>query len=279
MDRVLSSPRKQKALVRLMSSDPSLLNGLDDDLLASITLLSDPPKRRPALLSHAERRNIQLYPEDAAFAEKKKKKKSTPTLAAISNVKRTCLTRANTVLLSPSSNATAVAATARSKQECRKSSGFLSNDGRETTHLARSTVVQREKPPPVVLLDDGMLILVDGRTKPQRNSKKGSTKKKAKRMRRQGKKKGAASSSSGSSTNNSDDESNQHEFNVTRLASTAITNDSASRTSDGDECTVASTSYATCDVRLGSRLLLDHHHFVSPDQWIPRRYCKPISPC
>ncbi|RLN54870.1 hypothetical protein BBJ29_002474 [Phytophthora kernoviae] len=43
MNHVLSSPGRQKALVRLMSSDPSLLSGLDDELLASITLLSDPP--------------------------------------------------------------------------------------------------------------------------------------------------------------------------------------------------------------------------------------------
>ncbi|KUF91991.1 1-phosphatidylinositol 3-phosphate 5-kinase FAB1 [Phytophthora nicotianae] len=176
MDRVLSSPTKQKALVQLMSSDPSLLDGLDDDVLSSITLLSDPPKkswdRRPALLSResskGERKTIQLYPDDAAFVEKRK-----PTLAlapgGISHAKRATLARANTVLLSPSSNAKALAATASSKQDGRNGSELLTGTGsmRQTHVPRRSTfypTVQRDKPLPVVLFDDSMLN-VDGGTK------------------------------------------------------------------------------------------------------------------
>ncbi|TYZ52981.1 hypothetical protein PybrP1_010393 [[Pythium] brassicae (nom. inval.)] len=42
-DRVRSSAAKQEALMRLMSADPSLLGSLDSDLLASLTLASEPP--------------------------------------------------------------------------------------------------------------------------------------------------------------------------------------------------------------------------------------------
>ncbi|KAG3030545.1 hypothetical protein PC128_g6269 [Phytophthora cactorum] len=296
MDRVLSSPTKQKVLVQLMSSDPSLLDGLDDDVLASITLLSDPPKkawdRRPALLSresskdNAERKNIQLYPEDAAFAEKKK-----PTLilapGGISNAKRATLARANTVLLSPSSNAAALAATARSKQDGKKDHGFSMNDCRamrQTNVARRSTfypAVHRDKPPPVILFHDSMLNVDGGTnmTQSQRdNGRSGSTKKRAKRMRRRGRKIDLSSGSgSGSSTNNSDDESDK-----TRLVSASMTRGSASLESDSDDGIQAVnpiTSSAICDSRLASRLLLDHHHFVSRDQLIPRSARKACYVC
>ncbi|KAG7383591.1 hypothetical protein PHYPSEUDO_003517 [Phytophthora pseudosyringae] len=289
MDRVLSSPSKQRALVRLMSSDPTLLNGMDDDLLASITLLSDPPKgseTRAARLSResrtnaagpTERKNIQLYPEDASFAEKKK----IPTLilapGGISNAKRASLERANTVLLSPSSTATALAASASSKQDGSNASGFLTNGGavaRSSFHPAG----QREKPPPVMLFVDSMLKPVDGvpkGAKPQHRG--GSAKKWAKRMRRRGRRKG--STSSGSSTNNSEDENNQHELAKTRLASSLRSRESASMESDSDEGTQATRSYAIGDARLASRLLMDHHHFVSRDQWIPRSTQKACYVC
>ncbi|KAL3666100.1 hypothetical protein V7S43_008892 [Phytophthora oleae] len=231
MNRVLSSPSKQKALVQLMSSDPSLLSGLDDDLLASITLLSDPPKkgseRRP------ERKNIQLYPENASFIDRKAPKRAP---VAINNVKRASLTRATTVLLSPSSNAQAVAATASSRQN---QSGWT-----------RKTTVQR---PPMVLFDESML-------QPNRG---GSTKKRAKRMRRRRRK--GSTSGSDSSTNNSEDESNQQEFTV-------VSHDTES---ESDEGTQVVRSYAV----EASHLLLDHHHFVSQDQWIPRSARKACYVC
>ncbi|POM68519.1 1-phosphatidylinositol-3-phosphate 5-kinase [Phytophthora palmivora] len=220
MDRVLSSPTKQKALVQLMSSDPSLLNGLDDELLASITLLSDPPKKRAAQLAresrvHRERKDIQLYPEDAAFAEKKKMPTPKIALEKVNQVKRMSLTRASTVLLSPSSKAAAVAATVSSKQDGRKASGVV-------TTVARRTIcpMMREKPPPIILFDDSMLNFVD---EGQKTPCRGSTKKRAKRMRRRMKN---GSCSSGSSTNNSEDESNQQD---NCLVSSAMTNDSASK--------------------------------------------------
>ncbi|EEY53257.1 uncharacterized protein PITG_06898 [Phytophthora infestans T30-4] len=239
MDRVLSSPTKQKALVRLMSSDPSLLDGLDNDVLASITLLSDPPEkawdRRPTLLkresrrNNAERKTIQLYPEDAVFAEKKK---PTLTLASggISHAKKATLVRANTVLLSPSSNATALAASTRSKQDGRTDNGFWTEDSstmRHTSVARRSTfypAVQRQKPPPVILFDDSMLNVEDRGTKDhQGNGRSGSTKKRAKRMRRRERKLGSSSgSSSNSSTNKSEDESNQQEAEKSRLVSIGI---------------------------------------------------------
>ncbi|KUF94548.1 Aminoacylase-1 [Phytophthora nicotianae] len=291
MDRVLSSPTKQKALVQLMSSDPSLLDGLDDDVLSSITLLSDPPKkswdRRPALLSResskGERKTIQLYPDDAAFVEKRK-----PTLAlapgGISHAKRATLARANTVLLSPSSNAKALAATASSKQDGRNGSELLTGTGsmRQTHVPRRSTfypTVQRDKPLPVVLFDDSMLN-VDGGTKttksPQDNGRGGSTKKRAKRMRRRQRKIGSNSSESGSdsSINNSEDESNQREADKTRLVSASMTRGSASLESDSDDgaqAVSAITASTVCASRLASGLLLDHHYFVSRGQWIPRR--------
>ncbi|EGZ04489.1 hypothetical protein PHYSODRAFT_536295 [Phytophthora sojae] len=236
MDRMLSSPTKQKALVRLMSSDPSLLNGLDDDLLSSITLLSDPPKRgydrRPAALVGSrdvtERKTIQLYPEDASFATEKKTRAPTPMLlpGGISNAKRAALARANTVLLSPSSNAAAVAATMSSKQDGRMTSGFS---------MSRSTftpVNYQEKPPPLVLLDDSMLSLVDGGGSRMKTRGVGSTKKKAKRARRRERKKNSTSSSSGSgsSTNNSEDES--YHQKTTGTGSRASVDGSTSAASD-----------------------------------------------
>ncbi|ETO61042.1 hypothetical protein F444_20850 [Phytophthora nicotianae P1976] len=299
MDRVLSSPTKQKALVQLMSSDPSLLDGLDDDVLSSITLLSDPPKkswdRRPALLSResskGERKTIQLYPDDAAFVEKRK-----PTLAlapgGISHAKRATLARANTVLLSPSSNTKALAATASSKQDGRNGSELLTGTGsmRQTHVPRRSTfypTVQRDKPLPVVLFDDSMLN-VDGGTKttksPQDNGRGGSTKKRAKRMRRRQRKIGSNSSESGSdsSINNSEDESNQREADKTRLVSASMTRGSASLESDSDDgaqAVSAITASTVCASRLASGLLLDHHYFVSRDQWIPRSARKACYVC
>lgn len=284
MDRVLSSPTKQKALVRLMSSDPSLLDGLDNDVLASITLLSDPPEkawdRRPTLLkresrrNNAERKTIQLYPEDAVFAEKKK---PTLTLASggISHAKRATLVRANTVLLSPSSNATALAASTRSKQDGRTDNGFWTEDSstmRHTSVARRSTfypAVQRQKPPPVILFDDSMLNVEDRGTKDhQGNGRSGSTKKRAKRMRRRERKLGSSSgSSSNSSTNKSEDESNQQEAEKSRLVSVMMTRGSASVESDSDDGVQAAsaiTSSVVCDSRLASSL-------VSRDQWNPRR--------
>ncbi|KAG6577965.1 1-phosphatidylinositol 3-phosphate 5-kinase FAB1 [Phytophthora cinnamomi] len=274
MDRVLSSPSKQKALVRLMSSDPSLLNGLDDDLLSSITLLSEPPRkgyhRRPVLLGQEAnrdttvRKNIQLYPEDAAFAEKKKTPAPMLLPGGISNATRAALTRANTVLLSPSSNAAAVAATASSKQGGRMTSAFMS------TSVVRNTlapVIQQDKPPPLVLLDDNMLNLVDRGTKVKTRGI-GSTKKNAKRARRRERKKNSTtSSSSGSSAINSEDERYCSKTQgATSRTSAEGANDCTSFVSDSDEGTqIASQTAAS------SRLLLDHHHFVSRDQWIPRR--------
>ncbi|KAL4161406.1 hypothetical protein PRNP1_001960 [Phytophthora ramorum] len=275
MDRVLSSPSKQKALVRLMSSDPSLLSGLDDDLLASITLLSDPPTKRwdrkPSGDNNmTERKNVQLYPEDAAFVEKK-----TPTLGGIANVKSAALARANTVLLSPSSNATAVAASACSKQDAR---GVTTSDY-GTTRRTCAASVQQDKPAPVVLLDDGMLDLVDGNaTAAMRErgfGRGGSAKKKAKRMRRRDKRKNG-SSSSGGSTNNSEDESIR--FDNTHRQSLSLTNDSASMAYDSDDGIQTARTVST-DARLASRLLLDHHHFVSREQWIPRSARKACYVC
>ncbi|GMF13880.1 unnamed protein product [Phytophthora lilii] len=282
MDRVLSSPSKQRALVRLVSSDPTLLNGLDDDVLASITLLSEPPKkgsgRKPALLGEsrdhagaggaAVRKNIQLYAEDAT-AEKKKAPMPTLTCGGISSAKRATLARANTVLLSPSSNATAVAASASTKQDCGRTIGFAKNAVRST--LTPGT--QHEKRPQVVLLDVGMLNLVDRGTKTatlrrDMSSRIGLPKRKSKRGRRRGKRNNSdnsGSSSSGSSTNNSEDEGNQKGISQPFQTKSKVTSssDSSIVTSDSDECPLVGTS--------SSRFLLDHHHFVSPDQWIPRR--------
>ncbi|KAF4127281.1 FYVE zinc finger domain-containing protein [Phytophthora infestans] len=292
MDRVLSSPTKQKALVRLMSSDPSLLDGLDNDVLASITLLSDPPEkawdRRPTLLkresrrNNAERKTIQLYPEDAVFAEKKK---PTLTLASggISHAKKATLVRANTVLLSPSSNATALAASTRSKQDGRTDNGFWTEDSstmRHTSVARRSTfypAVQRQKPPPVILFDDSMLNVEDRGTKDhQGNGRSGSTKKRAKRMRRRERKLGSSSgSSSNSSTNKSEDESNQQEAEKSRLVSVMMTRGSASVESDSDDGVQAAsaiTSSVVCDSRLASSL-------VSRDQWNPRSARKSCYVC
>ncbi|KAK1935070.1 1-phosphatidylinositol 3-phosphate 5-kinase FAB1 [Phytophthora citrophthora] len=231
MNRVLSSPSKQKALVQLMSSDPSLLNGLDDDLLASITL-SDPPKK--SLEQRPERKTIQLYPEDASFIEKKTSKR---VPVAINCGKRPSLTRATTVLLSPSSNAQAVAATVSSRQ-----------NGPGWT---RRTTIQR---PAMVLYDESML----------QSNKGGSTKKRAKRMRRRRRK--GSTSGSDSSTNNSEEENSQQEF-------TSVTHDSVE--SDSDEGTQVVRSYAV----EASHLLLDHHHFVSREQLIPRSSRKACYVC
>ncbi|KAE9046673.1 hypothetical protein PR002_g1527 [Phytophthora rubi] len=262
MDRVLSSPSRQKALVRLMSSDPSLLNGLDDDLLASITLLSEPPRKgRNAPLgreSNAGRKTIQLYAEDASFADKKK----TPPMllpGGISNATRAALARANTVLLSPSSNAAAVAATVSSKQDGRMTSSFA------VTNVVRPTLTS-EKPPPLVLLDDSMLSLVDGGDTRVKTRGVGSTKKKAKRARRRERKKNSTSSS-GSSNNSEDEKSHSKSLRASVDGSTSITSDS----DDGTQ--IASQTAAS------SRLLLDHHHFVSRDQWIPRSARKACYVC
>ncbi|KAG1692698.1 hypothetical protein DVH05_025176 [Phytophthora capsici] len=223
MNSVLRSPRKQKALVQLMSSDPSLLNSLDDDLLASITLLADPPKKSSE--QRPERKTIQLYPENASFLEKK---------CPPNTVKRPSLTRATTVLLSPSSNAQAVAATASSRQN---GAGWT-----------RKTTVQR---PPMVLYDESLLQSIKG----------GSTKKKAKRMRRRRRK--GSTSGSDSSTNNSEEENEL----------TSVSHDSTE--SDSDEGTQLVRSYAV----EASHLLLDHHHFVSREKWIPRSARKACYVC
>ncbi|GMF39488.1 unnamed protein product [Phytophthora fragariaefolia] len=239
-----------KALVKLMSSDPSLLSGMDDDLLESITLLSEPTKKgyertlaRDRNRDNTARKNVQLYAEDASFAEKKKTVTPMLTPGGISNAKRAALARANMVLLSPSSNAAAVAATATSKQDGRMTGRFTS------TSVVRSTftpLMQQEKPLPVVLLDDNMLNLVDGGTKTKTRAV-GSTKKKAKRARR-GRKKNSSSSSSGSSSNNSEDENYRGDRFVAKKSTSRAsvdecdschsnngTNDNASVASDSDE--------------------------------------------
>ncbi|KAG7400183.1 hypothetical protein PHYBOEH_006722 [Phytophthora boehmeriae] len=190
MDRVLSSPGRQKALVRLMSSDPSLLSGLEDELLASITLLSAPPadrRRRSSRERSAratetqERKNIQLYSEGEAFAMKEEDKMEDAT-------------RATTVLLSPCSKAAAVAATASTKQDVRCAASAAAPTTRCTLKTSASGIS------PIVLLDETTLSQVGGRSTAclTVSGRSGSVQKKSKKNKRRGRKKNSTSSSGSS---------------------------------------------------------------------------------
>ncbi|RLN71241.1 hypothetical protein BBJ28_00007022 [Nothophytophthora sp. Chile5] len=190
MDRVLSSAAKQEALVRLVSSDPSLFGGLDSELLASITLssatsgsmgipvkkLNDRKPMNPchdgtkdsmsavggktmteAALGRPARENIRLYSEETTFGGKTNSPALPVASKEPSKAKRTPLTRATTVLLSPSSSATAVAATASTKKEAKNA---IIDDRNKKATVARSPstpATKKERPAPIVLLDAGML--------------------------------------------------------------------------------------------------------------------------
>ncbi|RLN14814.1 hypothetical protein BBJ28_00016266 [Nothophytophthora sp. Chile5] len=376
MDRVLSSAAKQEVLVRLVSSDPSLFGGLDSELLASITLssatsgsMSIPMKnlndRKPmnprhdgtkdststirgkmvteAVLGRPARKNIRLYSEETTLGGTK----NPPTLPVASKepskAKRTPLTRATTVLLSPSSSATAVAATASTKKEIKNA---IIDDRNKKAAIVRSTstpATKKNRPAPIVLLDAGMLDRMNATTStrptaPQQQQKDvdervsaSSTplsslsaytslasystdfvKKKSRKPRTRGKKK------NNGSTNNSEDDLSQRELahaaereretlmrirsieeqyefgrpttglndfsliessRSNNLASSAMTVDSMSNTSDSDEGQQVASSYVTASSTdytikstTASRLLLDHRCFVTRDQWVPRRY-------
>lgn len=240
---------KQQALVRLMSSEPSLLSGLDDELLNNITLLADGgtmKHKRSERHVQAPRKNIQLYAENAGFAEK-------PT--AITSSKRAALNRAGTVLLSPASNATAIAATESAKQ---------------VTRAAQRNAVTSIAP--VVLLEDGALSRVGA-----------NTKKKTRKAKRRARKK------SGSGTSSSEDDGHQAKREMATddsdLLSSYAVNGSVSCASDSDEgpqiANLRRVPPPSPDTKASSasRILLDPLHFVARDQWIPRSSRKACYVC
>ncbi|CEG48306.1 hypothetical protein L915_20246 [Plasmopara halstedii] len=275
MSRVLNTSSKQKALVQLISSDPSLLSGLDDELLASITLSSNPPtqwlEQQSTLMTRkcnqsigvpTVRETIQLYPEDAPFVEKKKPSNLPRSLRAANKLSAP---RATTVLLSPSSTAIALAATYRSKQNLGSSTHKISSNNCSTTKDANYPAIQREQPASVILFDASMLNAADGNTNAVKSPHE--RKKKSKRMRRLGK---TRSSSENDSSTDSENDLKYKKADKTVWGTSSLIRCSGSFESESDEGIQAVgtiTSSATCDGGVASRLLLDHH-FVPRDRRI-----------
>lgn len=261
--------------MQLVHSDPSLLNGLDDDLLASITLRANrslPPQTAfltrectESKAASSERQTIQLYPEDAPFVDTKTRSKL-PISSNESN--KASLPRSTTVLLSPSSTATALAASFQRKKELDTSAFEIGENTSKGSKRTFSPAMQRERPVPVTLFDASTLRTKDKTTKAtdfrQDFGKKGAKKKRSNRMRLG---KTRNKSENGSSTN-SEDEGKAGKTDQTGWGTVSSIRYSASFESDSDDGVQAAstiTSSATCDATMASRVLLDQH-FVPRDR-------------
>ncbi|TDH73662.1 hypothetical protein CCR75_008412 [Bremia lactucae] len=119
---LLSSSSKQRAFVQLISSEPSLLNRLDDNFIKSIISLSPAKKRDDMRLDQLTRgykdgnnrkKSLRLYLENELCGDNQPQLVSPKHLCKAKTVSSM---NADAVLLSPSSTATALAAAAQSFQ-------------------------------------------------------------------------------------------------------------------------------------------------------------------